>query len=248
MDNFTGPAGPLAAGWVMIRNVDEKKSVLTKLRFTAPKEEWTHSVFDRFKIRIDLGNKLTEIWAAGGKKGANIDFDGRYIYPKNYKAYINNIKLPPDGAYTIKTEYILSATPVITPQYRKQYTFDVMQYTESDEFARDIVIGGERFLIRPGRRVITPEIGTDDVQTKVSAYPNPFNPSTTISYTIPKEQKVSIRIYDMLGREIATLIDGVQTQGEHFVRLDGSNLASGIYFYRFETKDFIQVRKLILIR
>jgi hypothetical protein len=79
-------------------------------------------------------------------------------------------------------------------------------------------------------------------------YPNPFNPSTTIGYTVPKQSFVSIRVHDVLGREVAVLANGVQSPGTYSVRLDGSRLTSGIYFCSMQADGFSQTRKLMLLK
>jgi hypothetical protein len=79
-------------------------------------------------------------------------------------------------------------------------------------------------------------------------YPNPFNPSTTIKYELPRTSHVNLSVYDMLGREVARLADDREEAGVHEVEFDGSNLATGVYFYRLKAGDFAQTRKLQLIR
>lgn len=79
-------------------------------------------------------------------------------------------------------------------------------------------------------------------------YPNPFNPSTTIRYNLPKEAMVSIKVYDMLGREMKTLIKEYKSAGSYNVEFNASNLTSGIYFYRLTAGDFTQVKKLVLMK
>jgi hypothetical protein len=85
-------------------------------------------------------------------------------------------------------------------------------------------------------------------------HPNPFNPSTVIEYQVPKASKVKLLIYDMLGREVATLVDGVNDAGYHTVTFDGSRLTSGIYFARIIAsplsgeQPFVQVRKMLMIK
>ncbi|HET6272650.1 MAG TPA: T9SS type A sorting domain-containing protein [Bacteroidota bacterium] len=79
-------------------------------------------------------------------------------------------------------------------------------------------------------------------------YPNPFNPSTIIRYTLPKESSVSLRVYNLLGQEVAVLAEGLQKAGEYQVQLDAGNLASGTYLYRLSTDDFASSRKLIVLR
>ena len=79
-------------------------------------------------------------------------------------------------------------------------------------------------------------------------YPNPFNPSTIISYEIPKHSFVTLKIFDILGREIATLVNEEKQIGKYSLKFDASNLSSGIYFYRITAGNFSSVKKMILIK
>ncbi|MBI5663297.1 MAG: T9SS type A sorting domain-containing protein, partial [Ignavibacterium album] len=80
-------------------------------------------------------------------------------------------------------------------------------------------------------------------------YPNPFNPTTTITFSLQEDGLTTLKIYDILGREIQTLVDEELEAGKiHRVNFDGSKLASGIYFYRLESKNHIAERKFILMR
>jgi hypothetical protein len=79
-------------------------------------------------------------------------------------------------------------------------------------------------------------------------YPNPFNPVTQITFDIPKNGFVTLKIYDVLGREITTLVNGVKNPGRYIVEFDGSQYSSGIYFYRLESDEFTDVKKMILIK
>ena len=79
-------------------------------------------------------------------------------------------------------------------------------------------------------------------------YPNPFNPSTKINYTVPVQSRVTIRVYDLLGREVATLVDENHPAGRYTVTFDGSALTSGIYIYRMNTGSKVMSHKLMLIK
>ncbi len=79
-------------------------------------------------------------------------------------------------------------------------------------------------------------------------YPNPFNPSTIINYQIPNSGNVSLKIYDILGKEVATLVDGFKDEGNYEVNFEASNLASGVYFYTLRTGSFVQSKKMIFLR
>jgi hypothetical protein len=79
-------------------------------------------------------------------------------------------------------------------------------------------------------------------------YPNPFNPMTTISYTVPQSSLVSLKVYDLMGREVASLVNERKPAGTFFVRVDGSKWASGVYFYRIVAGPFMEIKKLLLMK
>ena len=79
-------------------------------------------------------------------------------------------------------------------------------------------------------------------------YPNPFNPSTTIEYSLPRSTGVLLKVYNVLGQEVRTLVNQVQPTGKYTVRFDASSLASGLYFYRLQAGEFSQVKKLMLLK
>ena len=79
-------------------------------------------------------------------------------------------------------------------------------------------------------------------------YPNPFNPTTKIKYELPFDGNVAIKIYDIAGRVVMNLLNEKKSAGSYEVIFDGSNFASGIYYYRIESGNFSQVRKMILIK
>ncbi len=79
-------------------------------------------------------------------------------------------------------------------------------------------------------------------------YPNPFNPSTTIRFSIPGSAEVSLKIFNLLGEEVTTLASGHREAGTHSIQWDATGQPSGVYFYRLSTNDFVQTRKLVLLR
>lgn len=82
----------------------------------------------------------------------------------------------------------------------------------------------------------------------LSAYPNPFNPTTTISFSLPSAGFVELIVYDLTGREVSTLLSGMKNAGQHNVVWNANGLPSGIYFARMQTGDVTQVRKLVLMK
>jgi hypothetical protein len=113
------------------------------------------------------------------------------------------------------------------------------------------------------RDPLSPDIGADeydcivnDVREQVIAkqfileqnYPNPFNPSTVISYYLPVGGLVSLKVFDILGNEIATLVDEEKPAGEYFVNFDASEISTGVYVYSLQTANFAESKKMILIK
>ena len=79
-------------------------------------------------------------------------------------------------------------------------------------------------------------------------YPNPFNPFTRIKYSIPQTSFVSLKIYDILGNEVFILVNAEKAAGTYYVQFDGSNFASGIYFYRLQSGNFSLIKKFVLLK
>lgn len=79
-------------------------------------------------------------------------------------------------------------------------------------------------------------------------YPNPFNPTTTINYELPKSSKVTIRLFDMLGKEVMTIVNKEQAAGYYSLNIESTRLASGIYFYHMIAGDFVQTKKMMLLK
>jgi hypothetical protein len=113
--------------------------------------------------------------------------------------------------------------------------------------------GGGLAVYREGGVILPVEVKNEsnEIPTKFSLYqnyPNPFNPSTTIEFYIPERTNVKLVIYDILGREIETLIDKELEPGKYKINFTATNLPSGVYFYRLQAGNFIEQKKMILIK
>jgi flagellar hook assembly protein FlgD len=104
-----------------------------------------------------------------------------------------------------------------------------------------------------------PETGVPETYVLAQNYPNPFNPSTTIKYGLPEQASVSLRVYNVLGQEVARLVEGQQTAGYHEAIWDGRNIAggivgSGVYFYRLEARPtnggvpYVSLKKMMYLK
>jgi len=82
----------------------------------------------------------------------------------------------------------------------------------------------------------------------LSFYPNPFNPTTTILYQIPKDGMVSLKVYDMLGREIKTLVNNFQSTGKYKISFNAVDYPSGIYLCYLRSGDYVSVKKMLLLK
>jgi hypothetical protein len=105
-----------------------------------------------------------------------------------------------------------------------------------------------------GTVIVTPAVSVDENKNVVKEfkldqnYPNPFNPSTSIKFQIPSSGFVSLKVYDLLGREVSTLISEYKSAGNYEIEFSASELTSGIYVYQLRADNFIQTRKMILLR
>jgi hypothetical protein len=79
-------------------------------------------------------------------------------------------------------------------------------------------------------------------------FPNPFNPITTIEFNLPNSENTSLKVFDMLGKEVATLVTSNLQAGVHRYQFDGRRLASGIYYYQLKAGTFVKANKMILMR
>ena len=93
-----------------------------------------------------------------------------------------------------------------------------------------------------------PDAGIPKVYSLSQNYPNPFNPVTKIEYALPKAGNVEMKVYDILGKEVITLVSENKPAGNYSVGFDGTNLASGVYFYRLVSGDFTSVKKMLLVK
>jgi hypothetical protein len=223
--------------------------------------QWTNSTIHTYTY--DVNRKMLTDWLKGWTNGSWMNGS---LYTYTYDANGNMINE--------LIQYWLNG--LWTNTYQTIYTYDlngnmltgnntiwsVSSWVPADyDFA--FAVSGSTYSFTGYRIIISwILINLTDVATDGSAiirgyslsqnYPNPFNPSTVINYELPMFSYVTLKVYDLLGREIKTLVDEQENAGNYFVSFDASSTAgglpSGIYFYQIQAGNFIQTRKLVLLK
>jgi parallel beta-helix repeat protein len=179
------------------------------------------------------GSPSTLIWGTG-----NIHQDPLFLDPLNSDYHLQSTS-PCIGAAidTLEIGGIMHCCPAIdiegNPRPNPPGTMPDMGAFESSEGGLGVE---ENDAVRP------------TVYALSQNYPNPFNPSTTIKFELPRTSHVSLTVYDMLGRQVSALVNEKRDAGVHDVKFDGSSLASGVYLYRLTAGNFVQTRKLVLLK
>lgn len=198
--------------------------------------------------------------------GYIIEFDGIKLYHSGDTGQISEMAdlasenltyalLTMDGIYTMTPEQATSAAAVINAKY------DIPIHTmpPPDTYKNSIVArftSPNKLIVKHGETIVLSNAATsvNEMETLPSSinllqnYPNPFNPETTIGYQLPVSSQVKLEVYDALGRKLNILVDKEQNAGYHEVKFDGSNLSSGIYFYRITAGKYVQTNKMILLK
>lgn len=127
---------------------------------------------------------------------------------------------------------------------------DILQFVAEEGALTDTELWFDNIRIQ-GLGVVT---SNEDADTEISSfslhqnYPNPFNPSTNISFELPVSGFTTLKVYDALGREVATLVNGLRTNGSYTETFNASALSSGVYFYVLKSGDFAQTQKMLLLK
>lgn len=169
------------------------------------------------------------------------DYDG---YMELYDASGTMVAEDDDGAFDwhSRIEYV---APADGPYYVLVRSQDFGSASD-----RDPARGEYRLTVQNGRRgSVSSE--TDEMPSEFALlqnYPNPFSKVTNIAYSIPTSTPVLLRVYNLVGQEVVTLVDDVQSAGDHTIRFDGSALASGVYFYQLKAGNVVTTQKMLVVK
>ena len=160
---------------------------------------------------------------------------------------------------TLSADYYLSSDSGLIAYYRMEMFEDLGINGDGADDLRDLSVNanhmdtyGDPTLKVSGAFIITGvEKTSNEIPNHYSLnqnYPNPFNPSTTINYSIPELSFVTLKIYNVLGSEVATLVNEEKPIGNYKVKFDATVLPSGIYFYKLQAGNFVETKKMILLK
>jgi hypothetical protein len=191
----------------------------------------------RPSIAMDSGGNFVIVWEDYRYGADNPDIIGQRYYPDGTKRG-SNYRIVADGPFKLETYPLVAANS-------QQLAFCWMDNRRArgwDIFAKITTWDWEGVTSVPEQRQ------RPDDFCLFQNYPNPFNPATTIEFALPKSAFVTLKVYNLLGEEVTTLIAEQRAAGIHKLNWDASGLASGVYLYRLEAGEFVQCKKLILIR
>ena len=203
----------------------------TNLFVTSPDSIFFESVSvgDSAIISVDLINNSADPVEITGYYNINEDYVVENPVP---------FTLPAFGSVSLNIKFIPSKDG-----YFKDY-LHIRSDTETSRIAQVMILAGRT-------DTIFSDVKKDEIiynYVLEQNYPNPFNPGTTIRYSIPTQSNVRLRVYNSIGENIADLINANQNAGSYEVEFDGSELSSGIYFYRLQVGSFVEIKKMILLR
>jgi len=173
---------------------------------------------------------------------------------QHLSALILNMVSNKIGQYTIVTDDGRDVGDVV------QYVSELIINSDDtdDELAKDLAesVNNQQMIgagiVEEGSIIFKTGEGSNDIEVTTyelfDNYPNPFNPSTKIVYQIPERGNVSLKVYDMLGKEVSTLVEEYRDEGRYEINFDAGNLASGIYIYQLRANNYIATKKMILMK
>ncbi|MCG8374147.1 MAG: alpha-amylase family glycosyl hydrolase, partial [Balneolales bacterium] len=223
------------------------------------------SLFNHYRELIQIRNKYGELRTGEFEIGES-DNDEMLIYRRTLAGEVSPIVI----ATNLTSEKIQDASAVFSNQYSSEfpgfagYGIEEVLYGEisDDDFNfpynfDDTEIPVTNITLEPYSTVIV-KLGVVLTNTELHSspseyilsgnYPNPFNPSTNINFTLPTASHVRLSIFDVTGRLVTELLNEQRTSGEHTIKFDASGLSSGVYFYRLETEGFVSTQKMMLIK
>jgi hypothetical protein len=172
----------------------------------------------------------------------------------NDAALVVHASRPKDHAeHAIRVQGVVYPLTIRGTVHGEENAEYVLAYTIQGK-TREVKLGGNAAEATIGReaagslRLRIAPIAVPTEYALAQNFPNPFNPTTTIRFSLPRDGRVVLKLYNLLGQEVRSLLDQEMSAGERSVTLDASDLASGVYFYRLEAGQFSSTRKMVMLR
>jgi hypothetical protein len=237
--NFEGFEGPFPPpGWTIL-NPDVGFTFEKLNGYNGPRFGGVNCIKIPFYDYPNAGQKDTLLSMTFTDVSATDSLRFDYAYAQYLSGYIDSliVNLSTDGGMTFINIFSEGGYPLSTSQ-ATTLSFAPVSSTQWKTFSYPM---SAVFPLNPGTRI-------PETYRIYQNYPNPFNPSTFIKFDLSRNVIVTIKIYDLLGREIMTLINEKVEAGSHTIEFKPTNLASGIYFYKFTAGDFSEVKKMVFIK
>jgi len=182
-----------------------------------------------------------------GTKGNEIKLTVANVSETNPATNVEVILFKKSSSLTFNKETESIETIEVKAEAEAKFTFDVNRNTPiNKKDTIDFMISNPDGIMMT-KQFIFSYTGPKEFKLEQN-FPNPFNPTTTIQYQLPQDAKVTLKVYDILGSEVATLINEEQDAGYKEVPFKGNNIASGMYVYRLQAGDFISTKKMMLVK
>ena len=207
----------------------------------------THPFADMYKRLFQLKKYNKALWngAAGGQLQRVLSTNNPAIFA--FVRQKDECKVFAIFNLTNQEKNVTLQGTLYSGNYRDIFTDDSVSFTEDAEIT--LAAWDYKFYeIGSGITDVDYEKSIPEQYTLSQNYPNPFNPSTTIRFTIPEEGVVNLSVYNLLGEKVAEVLNQEMNSGKFEVTFDGSNLSSGIYFYKINANNYSDVKKMILVK
>ncbi len=197
-----------------------------------------------FKLEI-RGNRVSELFEDGVMPEITV---GNQKLKHNDQLTAEYISSLTETDQTLKREVSISSSVL-----EQESVFNLLDLESYLNFKEGVFASLGHIIDRKDESVVVEKQMVNieseiESELSTSAHPNPFNPSTTINFTLPNESNVVLRVFDVLGREVAELLNEVKSEGSHSVYFDASSLSSGVYFYTIEAGDKIITNRITLMK
>ena len=216
----------------------------TMVNYRALKHDWRTNLFvaDQDTLSfglVQIGDSLTKSVAI--INNSNLEVEINRILNRDSAFYVNTslpITIPPNGTDTIEVSF--------KPESVKDYSDDLyIQWNRENERISQVVsLTGSTDLISVGLPPLINPIRFSLNQN----FPNPFNPSTLIRFQIASPGLTTLKVYDILGRDLKTLVNEYKSMGEYEIMFNAADLPTGVYFYRLRSGNFVETKKMILLK